>query len=88
MHNFDTYFHPLGSIVLKLFDDKYKTKTCESLHNHISWIAFQGIIFFHAVIVTFFKGQIVTLQTVMLLIMIFHSPLKMKNQNTKVCLLK
>ena len=28
---FDTYFHPLRNIVLKLFDDKCKAKTCEIL---------------------------------------------------------
>ena len=31
MHNFDTYFHPLRNIVLKLFDDKCKAKACEIL---------------------------------------------------------
>ena len=31
IHNFDTYFHPLRYIVLKLFDDKCKAKTCEIL---------------------------------------------------------
>ena len=31
MHNFDTYFHPLRNIVLKLFDDKCKAKGCEIL---------------------------------------------------------
>ena len=31
IHNFDTYFHPLRNIVLKLFDDKGKAKTCEIL---------------------------------------------------------
>ena len=29
--NFDTYFHPLRNIVLKLFDDKCEAKTCEIL---------------------------------------------------------
>ena len=29
IHNFDTYFHPLRNIVLKLFDDKCKAKVCE-----------------------------------------------------------
>ena len=29
MHNFDTYFHPLSNIVLKLSDDKCKAKACE-----------------------------------------------------------
>ena len=28
---FDTYFDPLKNIVLKLFDDKCKAKTCEIL---------------------------------------------------------
>ena len=31
IHNFDTYFHPLRNIVLKLFDDKCKAKACEVL---------------------------------------------------------
>ena len=31
MHNFNTYFHPLRNIVLKLFDDKCKAKACEIL---------------------------------------------------------
>ena len=31
IHNFDTYFHPLRNIVLKLFDGKCKTKACEIL---------------------------------------------------------
>ena len=31
MHNFDTYFHPLRNIVLKLFDDKCKAKACAIL---------------------------------------------------------
>ena len=31
MHNFDTYFHPLRIIVLKLFDDKSKAKACKIL---------------------------------------------------------
>ena len=26
--NFDTYFHPLRNIVLKLFDDRCKAKAC------------------------------------------------------------
>ena len=26
IYNFDTYFHPLRNIVLKLFDDKCKSK--------------------------------------------------------------
>ena len=31
IHNVDTYFHPLRNIVMKLFDDKCKTKACEIL---------------------------------------------------------
>ena len=33
IHNFDTYFHPLRNIVLKLFDDNNyrKSKACEIL---------------------------------------------------------
>ena len=31
IHNFDTYFHPLRNIILKLFDDKCKAKSCEIL---------------------------------------------------------
>ena len=31
IHNFDTYFHPLRNIVLKLFDYKCKAKACEIL---------------------------------------------------------
>ena len=31
IHYFDTYFHPLRNIVLKLFDDKYKAKACKIL---------------------------------------------------------
>ena len=29
MHNFDTHFHQLRNIALKVFDDKYKAKACE-----------------------------------------------------------
>ena len=31
IYNFETYFHPLRNIVLKLFDDKCKAKACEIL---------------------------------------------------------
>ena len=31
IHNFDTYFHPLRNIVLKLSDDKCKAKASEIL---------------------------------------------------------
>ena len=31
IHNFDTYFHPLENIVLKLFEDKCKAKVGEIL---------------------------------------------------------
>ena len=31
IHNFDTFFHPLRNIVLKLLDDKCKAKACEIL---------------------------------------------------------
>ena len=31
IHNFDTYFHPLRNIVLKLFNDKCIAKACEIL---------------------------------------------------------
>ena len=31
IHNFDTFFHSLRNIVLKLFDDKCKVKACETL---------------------------------------------------------
>ena len=30
IHNFDTYFHLLRNIVLKLFDDKCKAKATQS----------------------------------------------------------
>ena len=67
IHNLDTYFHPLRNIVLKLFDDKCKAKVCEILR----WIDIQEVVFFHAAIVSFFKGQNVALLTVTLLTMIF-----------------
>ena len=31
IHNFDTYFHPLRNIVLKLFDDKCKAKASQKI---------------------------------------------------------
>ena len=31
VHNFDTYFHQVKNIVLKLFDDKCIAKACEIL---------------------------------------------------------
>ena len=31
IHNFNIYFHPLRSIVLKLFDNKCEAKACEIL---------------------------------------------------------
>ena len=70
MHNFDTYFHPLRNIVLKLFDDKCKAKACE-ITIIIRWIDIQEVVFFHAAIVSFFEVQNVTLLTVTLLTMTF-----------------
>ena len=67
IHNLDTYFHPLRNIVLKLFDDKCKAKASEILR----WIDIQEVVFFHAVNVSFFKGQNVVLLTVTLLTMNF-----------------
>ena len=46
IHKFDTYFHPLRNIVLKLFGVKFR-------HNHIRWIDIQEVAFFHAAIVSF-----------------------------------
>ena len=31
IHKFDTHFHPLRDIVLKLLDNKWKAKACEIL---------------------------------------------------------
>ena len=72
IHNLDTYFHPLRNIVWKLFDDKCIAKACEILR----WIDIQEVVFFHAAIVSFFKGQNVALLTVTLLTMIFSLLLK------------
>ena len=71
MHNFDTYFHPLRNIVLKLFDDKCKAKACEILTQSFRWIDIQEVVFFLAAFVSFFEGQNVMLLTVTLLTMIF-----------------
>ena len=54
IHNFDIYFHPLRNIVLQLFDDKCKATQSYYIHE---------VVFFHAAIVSFFKGQTVTLLT-------------------------
>ena len=86
IHNYNTYFHLTTSIVLKLFDDKCTAKACKI--SSISLIDVQEVVFFHAVIVTFFEAQNVTLLNITLLTVIFHSPFKMKSQNIKVCLLK
>ena len=88
IHNFDTYFHPLRNIVSKLFDDKYKAKTCEILTQSYQMDRYQEVLFFHPAIVTFFEGQNVALLTVTLLTMIFQSSFKMRSQNRKACLLK
>ena len=47
IHNFDTYFQPLRNIVLKLFDDKCKSKACEILTQsyYMDWYS-RSCIFF------------------------------------------
>ena len=73
IQNFDTYFHPLRNIVLKLFDDKCKAKACEILTQSYyihKWIDIQEVVFFHVAVVSF-EEQNVTLLTVTLLTMIF-----------------
>ena len=84
MHNFDTNFHPLRSIVLKLFDGEYKAKTCKILTQvsvNISWIDIQEVVFFYTAIVTFFKKQNVTLLTVTFLTFVSSSLLCFRARN-------
>ena len=55
-----------------------KQKHLKFQHNRISLNDVQEVVFFHAAIVTFFEGQNVTLLTVTLQTMKFHSPFKIK----------
>ena len=78
-----TFTHLYRKIVLKLFDDKCEAKASKILTQSYKqdWCSRSCI--FNAAIVTFYEGQNLTLR----LTMIFHSPFKMKSQNTKVCLI-
>ena len=51
--NWDTYFHPLRNIVLKLLDYKCKAKACEILR----WIDIQEVVFFMRQLCPFLKDK-------------------------------